>query len=253
MTKEKLILWISSFIITFLVLYSYNLFNKDYPITGTFGIEAKKVSYRFEKIHFGYDSVAIIIRTDVKGLSGKLFWKSEEDINWKSNNLKESGLALLAKLPPLKPDHKLKYYIELNYKDKQYLLPDNRKVEMTFYGKIPQTVNYLWFIFFYLGLLLIVRTGLEYFNEKEKIKKFELFISVIFITLLVLINPLYITYKHGFINTTIPDVTKLFPPKELSITALWIITTIITFNIKKYKVVPLISAIVTLIIIYMIN
>ncbi len=253
MTKEKLILWIASFILTFLVVYSNNLFDKNYPITGTFGIEGKKVSYRFEKVHYGYDSTKTIIRTDLEGLSGKLFWKAENDSIWKNNNLNESALILSAKLPPLKPDQTLKYYIEINYKNKKYLLPDNRKVEMTFFGKIPQTVNYLRFIFFNLGLLLVIRVGLEYFNEKEKIKKFEFFISVIFLTLVVLINPLYITYKHGFINTSIPDITKLFPTKELSITALWIITTIITFNIKRYKIVPLISAIITVLILYLIN
>lgn len=253
MTKEKIILWIASFIITFLVVYSFNLFNKNYPITGTFGIEGKKVSYRFEKVHYGSDSVETIIRTDLKGLAGKLFWKSENDSIWNINNLKESDLILSAKLPALKPDQKLSYFIELNYKDKKYLLPDNRKVEMHFFGKIPSTVSSLQFIFFNLGLLLVIRVGLEYFNKNEKIKKFEFFISVIFLTLVALINPLYITYKHGFINSSIPDVTKLFPVKELSITALWIITTIITFNIKRYKIVPLLSAIITLLILYIIH
>lgn len=253
MTKEKLILWIASLIITFLVIYSYNLFNKDYPTTGTFGIEGEKVSYRFEKVHYGIDSVETIIRTDVKGLSGKLFWKSEKDSIWNSNNLKESDLILSAQMPALKPGQKLRYFIELNYKNKKYLLPDNRKVEMIFFGKIPSTVSSLQFIFFNLGLLLVIRTGLEFFNKSEKIKKFELFISVIFLTLIALINPLYITYKYGFINSSVPDVTKLFPVKELSITALWIITTIITFNIKRYKVIPLISAIITIFILFIIH
>jgi len=104
-----------------------------------------------------------------------------------------------------------------------------------------------------LGLLLSIRAGLEYFNLKEKIKKFELFIVTIFVTLTVLINPLYLSYKYGFINSTIPSINKLFPVKELSISALWIITIILTFNLKKYRLVPLISALMTILLFIIFN
>ncbi len=51
MKKEPIILWVASIVITFLIGYFPTLTNKDYPISGTFGIEGEKVSYRFEKIH----------------------------------------------------------------------------------------------------------------------------------------------------------------------------------------------------------
>lgn len=248
MKKEIVILWIASFVITFVVIYLTNLFSKDYPISGTIGIEGKKVSYRFEKVHYGKDDVTILIRSDIKNLTGKVFWKSPNDSSWLSINMIESDLILSAKFPSLKADHKLQYYIELFYKDKKYSLPDNQKVEMKFWGKIPSMLKALQFILLNLGLLLSVRVGLEYFNPKEKIKKFEVFVTLIFLTLTLLVNPLYLSYKYGYINSSIPSIDKLFPFKELSISALWILTIILTFNLKKYKPIPLVSAVITILI-----
>ena len=248
MKKENLILWIASFIITFLVVYLSNLFSSNYPISGTIGIEGQKVSYRFEKIHYGKEDVSVLIRSDLKDLSGKLFWKAETDSVWNSKDMKGDDLVLSASFPSAKIETKTNYYIELSYKDKNLFVPDNQKVGIEFFAKIPTMVNVLQFLFLYLGLLLAVRTGLEYFNKQEKIKKFEIFIAIIFLTLTALVNPLYLTYKYGFINKTVPSITRLFPAKELLLTVLWIASIIITFNVKKYKIIPLISAIITIII-----
>jgi hypothetical protein len=42
--KNEIILWLSSLIIVFIIGYIKNVTDKDYPVTGTFGIEGKKVS-----------------------------------------------------------------------------------------------------------------------------------------------------------------------------------------------------------------
>jgi hypothetical protein len=254
MKKDIIILWIASIIITFLIGYALSILSKNYPVSGTIGIEGQKVSYRFEKVHYGLEDLSVLIRSDLKGLSGKLFWKSENDPSWISENMHyESDLALSAKLPALVPNNKLLYYAELFYKNRSYLLPDNQKVEMKFYGKIPSTITFLQFLLFNLGLLLIVRVGLEFFNKQEKIKKYEIFIGIIFITLTVLINPLYISYKYGFINSSIPSINKLFPFRELSITSIWIVAVILTFNLKKYKWVPVMASIISIIILVIFN
>jgi hypothetical protein len=116
--KENMILWVSSFVITFMVLYITNLFSPDYPITGTIGINGQKVSYRFEKNHFGKEDAKIIIRTDVKGLTGNVYWKNESDSIWFSHKLTNSDLVLSSDFPSLKPGKKLKYYVEVSYKNK---------------------------------------------------------------------------------------------------------------------------------------
>ena len=89
-------------------------------------------------------------------------------------------------------------------------MPDNQKVTLTFFGKIPVAINILEFLLLYLGLILAVRTGLEYFNNGKNSKKLGVFTVVFFLTLIALINPLYLTYKYGFINTSIPPINKTF-------------------------------------------
>lgn len=248
MKKEIIILWLASFVIVFLAVYISNILDENYPITSTFGIEGKKVSYRFEKVHYGNDSYNVIIRTDIAELTGKLFWKSNADSNWQSKELKKSDLILSESIPALNPAEKISYYIELIHKDKKYVLPDSQKVTLTFFGKIPVFINVLKYLLLYLGLILAVRTGLEFFNNGTNSKKFGFLTLILFLPHIALINPLYLTYKYGFINSSIPPISKLFLLSDLGIFIIWIGTMITIFVSDKFKFLPLVSAILILII-----
>jgi len=248
MKKEIIILWLASFVIVFLTVYISNIINEDYPITSTFGIDGKKVSYRFEKVHYGRDDHKVIIRTDFPELTGKLFWESAADTNWHSKYLQKSELILFERIPSLNSTEQVDYYLELYYKDKKYVIPENQKVSLTFFGKIPVAVNFLKYLMLYMGLVLAVRTGLEFFNNGAKAKKFGVLTLILFLTFIALINPLYLTYKFGFINSSIPPISRLFLLSDISIFILWIITIVTIFRSEKFKIFPLVSAILTLLI-----
>ena len=138
------------------------------------------------------------------------------------------------------------YFAELYYKDKKYDIPDNQKVRLTFYGKIPTAVTILEFILMYLGLILAVRIGLEYFNQGKNSKKFGMILLIIFLTLIALIKPLYLTYKYQFINTSIPPISALFLWNDLTIFVLWVVTIVVIFRSNKFKFLPLVTALITL-------
>ena len=248
MKKNNIVLWIAAFVITFLTIYLSNLLDKDYPVSGTFGIEGKKVSYRFEKSHYGNDDFKIIIRTDVNELTGKIFWKSDEDTIWQSVQMEKSDLLLSVNITSLKPEQKLIYFAELYHKEAKYIIPDNQKIELTFFGKVPIAVKVLEYFLLYLGLILVVRTGLEYFNYNRNSKKFGILAAIVFLTHIALINPLYLTYKFGFMNSSIPPINRLFLLTDLSVFILWIVTLITVFISKKFKFIPLISSILILLI-----
>lgn len=248
MKKNNIVLWIAAFVITFLTIYFSNLLNIDYPLSGTFGIDGKKVSYRFEKSHYGKDDFKSIIRTDVNDLAGKLFWKHSTDTSWQSVQMEKSDLLLSASIPSLKPEQKIIYFAELYHKDRKYVIPDNQKIELTFFGKVPIVVSVLEYFLLYLGLILVVRTGLEYFNDSKNSKKFGILAAIAFLTLITLITPLYLTYKFGFMNSSIPPIDRLFLLGDLSIFILWIATLITIFMSKKFKFIPLISSITILLI-----
>jgi hypothetical protein len=248
MKKNNIVLWIAAFVITFLTIYLSNLLDKDYPASGTFGIDGKKVSYRFEKSHYGSDDFKTIIRTDVNDLAGRIFWKHIIDTSWKSVQMEKSDLLLSVSIPSLKPEQKLIYFAELYHKEEKYTIPNNQKIELTFFGKVPIVVNVLEYLLLYLGLILVVRTGLEYFNDGKNSKKFGVLGAVSFLTLITLINPLYLTYKFGFMNSSIPPISRLFLLSDLSVFILWIVTLITIFKTEKFKFFPLISSILILLI-----
>jgi hypothetical protein len=222
----------------------------DYPITGTIGIEGKKVSYRFEKVCYENDDYIFSIRSDLKELTGKYFYKLNYDSIWTSKELLKDNFLLTGILPKQKPETKLQYYAELRYKDNIISIPDKKYVQITFFGKIPIVVNILQFFFLYGGLVFAVRTGLESFNKNIKTKKFIIIFLIIFLTLIALINPLYLTYKNGFINQYVPSIDRLFSAAELLIFALWVITAIVLFNKSKIRYLTLFSAVLTLLIFY---
>lgn len=248
MNKNTLILWIASIVTTFLSIYLSNVMDKDYPVTGTLGIEGQKVSYRFEKTSYGNEDYKFIIRTDLDDLTGKLFWKTKADSIWQEQQLQKFDLVLKGQIPALKPGKSLVYFSILYYKDKIYEIPNNQKINLTFFSKIPVSVTILEFLLLYFGSVLAVRTGLEYFNNGKNSKKLGVITAIIFLTLNSLINPLYITYKFGFINSSIPPIDKLFLWGDLIIFSMWVATIIAIFRFEKLKLLPLITAVFTIII-----
>lgn len=247
MKKNTIILWISSFVVTFLTIYFANLLDKDYPISGTFGIDGKKVSYRFEKTHFGNDDIKIIVRTDIENIKGKLFWKNKLASEWQIVGLIDSSYTLKGYIPNQKTLQMIEYFVELNHNNKKYQLPNNQKVNLSFYGTISSMLNVLEYLLLYCGLFLAIRTGAEYFNNSEKSKKFAVLTGIIFLTLTLLINPLYLTYKLGFMNKSIPVISNLFPYGFVMMTLLWIISIIILFRFKGIKITSLLSGIISVI------
>jgi len=248
MKKQSFILWISSIVIVFVISYINTITSDNYPITGTIGVEGKKVSYRFEKVYYGNGEYYFSVRSDFPDLTGKYFFKPKDDSVWTLRELVKDKFLLTGVLPKQKPEVILQYYAELIFNNKSINIPDNRIVQITYYGEIPIVVNLLQFFFLYGGLILAIRTGLESFNNNLKTKKFAVMFLIIFLTLNVLINPLYLSYKYGFINHSVPPIERLFSLSEILILLLWIITAIVLFNRPKFKYTSLSSAVITLII-----
>lgn len=253
MKKQSLILWIGSIVIVFVISYLNKITSAEYPVTGTIGIEGKKVSYRFQKINYGNNDYTFEIRTDLDSLEGKYYYKNPNSEVWQSEHLKSKRFLLVGTLPKQKPETSLEYYAELNAKDRALVIPDSKKVTITFFGKIPIVIDVLQFILMYAGLMLAVRAGLESFNNNITTKKIAVMFLIIFLTLNALINPLYLTYKYGFINNTIPSIERLFDPAVFMIFILWIVTTILLFTRPKLKYTSLVSAVLTLLIFYFLN
>lgn len=244
--KESFILWLSSIVIVFLLSYFKSVFGEYYPITSTFSVNGQKVSYKLDKYEFG-NTYKLIIRSDYKDLEGEVVINSGKSTNH-SIKLQKDRDILFAEIRKKDVGSNFNYYIQLKSEDRSYRIPSNNDIEFVFFGKIPGMVNGLYIIFLYTGLILIVRSGLEIFKTNRRTKNYLVITSIVLLTLLMMINPLYLSYKFEYINKTIPPIQNLFPVHLLLITFLWIATTVYVFLKKKDKPLMLITSVLCLLI-----
>ena len=247
--KNEIILWLCSIVIVFLIGYVKSVTDKDYPITGTFGIEGKKVSYKLDKVSYNKSSYKNIIISDIKGLNGKLIWV-EDNVQYESV-FNELGRGLECEIPKLKPGQKINYKVILTYFDKTYEIPEKDFVTLTYWGNIPSPVNILHFILLYGGLLLSLRCLLELFNKNKNLKKYSVITCILFITLTIIIHPLYNSYKLGALNNYIPPLTDLLEPYFVGVTLLWIAGTILIFYKKNINTVTIFITSATIVLFFL--
>lgn len=244
--KESFILWLSSIIILFLLSYFKSVFGEYYPVTGTFSIDGQKISYKLDKVEYG-DNYKLLVRTDYENLEGQVIVNSDKVKNY-TIELNKSDNILFAEINKKIAGNNFSYSLILKGKEKVYRIPKEGETKFIFYGKIPNMLNWLYMLFLYSGLILIIRSGLEQFKTNRRTKNFLVITSIVLLTFLMMINPLYLSYKFEYINKSIPPIQDLFPINFLIITILWIVVTVFVFLKKRDKPFVLITSIICLLI-----
>lgn len=244
--KESFILWLSSIIILFLLSYFKSVFGEYYPVTGTFSIDGQKISYKLDKVEYG-DNYKLLVRTDYENLEGQVIVNSDKVKNY-TIELDKSDNILFAEINKKIAGNNFSYSLILKGKEKVYRIPKEGETKFIFYGKIPNMLNWLYMLFLYSGLILIIRSGLEQFKTNRRTKNFLVITSIVLLTFLMMINPLYLSYKFEYINKSIPPIQDLFPINFLIITILWIVVTVFVFLKKRDKPFVLITSIICLLI-----
>lgn len=244
--KESIILWLSSLIIVFLLSYFKSVFGEHYPITGTFSINGQKVTYKLDKIEYG-DIYKLFIRSDYKDLDGEVVINSDTLKDYKIK-LDKDDKVLFAEINKKIVGNNFSYSLSLMGNERVYRIPSAGEISFTFFGKIPKMVDWLYFLFLYTGLVLIMRSGLEQFKSNRRTKNFLVITSTALLTFLIMINPLYLSYKYEYINKSVPPIQNLFPINFLIITIIWIAVTVFVFLKKNDKPTLLLASIICLLI-----
>jgi hypothetical protein len=247
--KNEIILWLSSLIIVFIIGYIKNVTDKDYPVTGTFGIEGKKVSYKLDKVSFDKTSYKNIIISDIKGVEAKILFI--EDGQRKNISYEVIDRGLKVEIPKLKPGKKIEYKVMINYNDKDFEIPKNGYVTLTFWGNIPAPISILNFILLYAGLLMSIRNLLESFTKVSNLKKFVFITCTLFIIFIIILYPLYNTYKLGAINHFVPPFSDLVNPLLTLILGVWIIAAVFIFNKKYIRTVTTLATCATVLVYFL--
>ncbi len=247
--KQSLILWISAAVITFIAGFLQSRLSREYPVSGSIGIEGKEIGYKLDKAYYGNGPYRFFLSSEIDSTKGRTYWKTENRVKWQSSELIDSGDVVTGQLPSKKPLTNVNYYIEISYKGKIYRIPPNdQPVCLTYFGKIPTSINF-YYIFTLLGLLLLsVRTGLEYFHHPGKIKKLNIFTLIFVVTNTLVFNPLRTTYKLGAVGKTVIPITEMFHFSSILLLITWVLTTALIFNTKKFRKWAPAAAIMTLVI-----
>lgn len=236
MKKQNFILWVSSLFIVFLIGYIRSVSNPNFPVSGTTGMDAKKITYVFEKKTHIKDTLTLRVRTDINTLSGKVtVYGNMHDTAFIPFVSSEKGELLTAYIPVKQLPAKVSYSVALMYKDSVFSIPAGNTVLTTFcYPKIPMSIMSVYYFFLYFGLLLAVRIGLEFFSDGSKVKKFSLFTLICFSLYGFFIIPVINFIESNAMNRTILQPEKMFTIPSLAFCALWIIA-VITFFSKCNK------------------
>ncbi len=247
--KQNIILWISAAVITFLVGFLQSRLNEFYPVSGSFGIKGKEVGYKLDKVFYGNDSYKFFITTESDNITGKVYWKKPDTAGWEYSDLTYSGSILIGKIPHQPPLTKIEYLIKLNSNDKEYsILPGNNPVTMTFFGAVPSSINFYYMFTLLGGLLLAIRTGLEYFKIPGKIKTLNIFTLIFFVVNVFAFHPLKTTYELGMVGKGAIPITEMFQFSSILLFITWALATSLIFNTKNYRVWAPSAAIITILI-----
>jgi hypothetical protein len=242
--KQLLILWSGAFLLTFLTGYIQSGTSEYHPMTGTIGIGPGKATYKFEKIYNDTADYRFIIRINDPFVEGIIRWKKQNINEWNTIKLKNYNSTLYGTIPKQNAGETIFYYAKLFKDNWTYNLP-GEPVSMLFLGYLPPTIGFLSFFTLFGGILLSFRTGLEFFNENQKIKKLTLFTVSFFFLYSIAITPLKKSYELNAINNKIVPITDLFDLQSIILFVLWIIAMVIIFNSKDVKYPALFFSILT--------
>lgn len=242
--KRLLILWGGALLLTFLAGYIQSGTSEYYPVTGTIGIDTKKVTYKFDKIYNSKGDYKFIIRTDAPTVEGIVKWKKQNSNKWDTINLNKNENVLYAEIPRQNAGDIIIYYAKLFKDDRTFNLP-GQPASLLFLGFVPATISFLSFFTLFGGLLLSFRIGLEFFNEDQKIKKLTLFAVSFFFLYTIAVTPLRKSYELNAINNKVVPITDLFDLQSIILFVLWIVAMITIFRMSKPKKPALIFSILT--------
>ncbi len=246
--KQSIILWIAACVITFSAGFIQSTISPDYPENGSINTYSGNVSYSFDKVYHGKGDYIVWVLSNFKGLKGTLEWKDLNSSSWNKVQMLSSGEAITAKIPAHSPLSKVEYKVTLLDNGRNYSVPNKGTVKLEFLGRVPSSITMFYYITLFAGLLLGIRTGLEIFNEKPRLKLYTLFTLISFFSFTLVFSTVRKGCELGVIGTTkIASITDLFSTGPVILFVMWIAALILIFNLKKPKAWALSASVLTII------
>src|SRR3989304_1247919 len=140
--------------------------------------------------------------------------------------------------------------ILLNYRNKKYFLPENRLETILFLGPVPLSIDIHYYLTLFVGILLAIRAGLEYFNNEPRLRLYSIFTLISFFSCAMIFAPVKKAYEMGAIGKTVPPIEKIFDAWLLALIIIWILNLILVSYTKYPRKCVLIFSILTVLIFF---
>lgn len=239
--KKILILWFGAFIVTFLAGYLNSVTGSDFPFSGTIGSGKKKVTYYFETVYNGKQPMEIMMRTDIPDLEGYIINRTDGAAD--TIPMVYADNRLTAQFDSVAPGTLLIYDVYINYEGKWIQVPEEMTVTTEILGFLPKTIRILVFVCLFGGVLLAVRSGIDYFTERSNHRKNGFFALIAFSCYSLIVMPVKLSYELGLVNSmqkVSPEI--IYTLKDMSFFLVWTAVMITAFNVKNSKLVVAIGA-----------
>lgn len=103
----------------------------------------------------------------------------------------------------------------------------------------------------FAGILLAIRTGLEIFRDKPRIKMYTIFTLISFFSFTLVFSTVKKGCELGIIGgTRAASMQDLFPSAPVLLFAAWIAALILIFNTRRSKMWAVVSSLITVIIFF---
>lgn len=230
------ILWTVAVVVVIVFSLAQPLLKGTQPLSGTIGIEGKKITYLFPKeIESGQD-YQFLIRNDNPKVTGYYIYQILGAKPVKKELTAGEG-ELSGTIPSQAPGSVVSYSVFLRYGDKETQIPYKTTLQTGFTGKVSIIIKVIYPLFLFLGLLFASRSGLEYFNPAPKFKLYTIFTTIFFICLGFFIIPvknfMYLAPAPG----VVPGPASMFTMESIFYPLHWIsVSILVFFRIKPGEV-----------------
>lgn len=226
------ILWVSATVIVIVFYLGRPLLRGGQPVSGTIGIEGKKITYLFPVEWETGEDISFMIRNDNPKVTGYYKWRSVDGKEDKAELVKKDK-ELSGKIPAPPPGSEVKWSVVLRFGDKETSIPYSTEVTTRVTGKVSIIIKVLYPLLLFIGTLFAVRGGLEYFNPHAKFRLYTIFTTIFFICLGLFVIPVknFMLLAPG--PGVLPAAGDMFTLESLFYPGLWIVvSTLVFFRVK---------------------
>jgi hypothetical protein len=220
-----------------------------YPLSGDVTLNGKEIHYKLDRAHPGATNHIVKIETGNEAITGVVGWKRHNTADdWTRVPMAYNNGILSAELPAQPWAGKLDYNITLQEGIESVMIPANQPVVIRYRGEVPGVILVAHILGMFIGLLLSVRAGFEWFAPEPRLGKLTLWTIIVTALGGLVLGPLMQWYAFGVYWTGWPIGTDLTDNKTAIALILWIIAGIVLFRNKKSTRWVLIASAVTLIV-----